>query len=224
INNQIGFTTDFEDARSSTYCTSLAAMVHAPVLHVNGDDPEAVVKCCIFAARYRQEFKEDIFIDMVCYRKHGHNEGDEPKFTQPDFDALIEKHKNPREIYTEQLMNSGTPEAQTLAKEMETVFWNELQDHLDENKQNQMPYTDEEAELALRELRQYEGGDFVNSPETGVNAETIEHFFRNLMSYPQGLHALRNVPKLLADKVTLLEESKKVDWATAELLAFATLL
>lgn len=224
INNQIGFTTDFEDARSSTYCTSLAAMVHAPVLHVNGDDPEAVVKCCIFAARYRQEFKEDIFIDMVCYRKHGHNEGDEPKFTQPDFYALIEKHKNPREIYTEQLMNSGTPEAQTLAKEMETVFWNELQARLDENKQNPMPYTYQEPELAWRALRKCEDGDFVKSPETGVNAETIEQLFRKLMSYPQGFNPLRKVSKLLADKVKLFEESKKVDWATAELLAFATLL
>ncbi len=83
INNQIGFTTDFDDARSSDYCTSLAAAVQAPVLHVNGDDPEAVVKCAEIATRYRQEFNSDIFIDMVCYRRHGHNEGDDPKFTQP---------------------------------------------------------------------------------------------------------------------------------------------
>ena len=96
INNQIGFTTDFDDARSSDYCTSAAAMIQAPVLHVNGDDAEAVVKCVELATRYRQEFNSDIFIDMVCYRRHGHNEGDDPKFTQPGLYALIDKHPNPR--------------------------------------------------------------------------------------------------------------------------------
>ena len=89
INNQIGFTTDFDDARSADYCTSIAAMVQAPVFHVNGDDPEAVVKVAEIATLYRQEFNSDIFIDMVCYRRHGHNEGDEPKFTQPQMYALI---------------------------------------------------------------------------------------------------------------------------------------
>lgn len=224
INNQIGFTTDFEDARSSTYCTSLAAMVHAPVLHVNGDDPEAVVKCCIFAAKYRQEFNEDIFIDMVCYRKHGHNEGDEPKFTQPDFYALIEKHKNPREIYTERLINSGTPDAQNLAKEMETVFWNELQDRLDENKQNPMPYTYQGPELAWQALRKSEETDFVKSPDTGVSLSVVENLFNRLMTCPEGFNPLKKVSKLLADKVKLFQESQKIDWATGELLAFATLL
>lgn len=224
INNQIGFTTDFEDARSSTYCTSLAAMVHAPVLHVNGDDPEAVVKCCIFAAKYRQEFNEDIFIDMVCYRKHGHNEGDEPKFTQPDFYALIEKHKNPREIYTERLINSGTPDAQNLAKEMETVFWNELQDRLDENKQNPMPYTYQGPELAWQALRKSEETDFVKSPDTAVSVSVINNLFDRLMTCPEGFNPLRKVSKLLADKVKLFQESQKIDWATGELLAFATLL
>lgn len=224
INNQIGFTTDFEDARSSTYCTSLAAMVHAPVLHVNGDDPEAVVKCCIFAAKYRQEFNEDIFIDMVCYRKHGHNEGDEPKFTQPDFYALIEKHKNPREIYTERLISSGTPDAQNLAKEMETVFWNELQDRLDENKQNPMPYTYQGPELAWQALRKSEETDFVKSPDTAVSVSVLDSLFNKLMVCPEGFNPLRKVSKLLADKVKLFQESQKIDWATGELLAFATLL
>ena len=103
INNQIGFTTDFDDARSSDYCTSLAAAIQAPVFHVNGDDPEAVVKCVEIATRYRQEFNSDVFIDMVCYRRHGHNEGDDPKFTQPHLYALIDKHPNPREVYIKYL-------------------------------------------------------------------------------------------------------------------------
>lgn len=119
INNQIGFTTDFDEARSSDYCTSLAAAIQAPVFHVNGDDPEAVLKCAEIATRYRQEFNSDVFIDMVCYRKHGHNEGDDPKFTQPHLYALIEKHLNPREVYINYLMQNGEPDAKALAEEME---------------------------------------------------------------------------------------------------------
>ncbi|MGH2554007.1 MAG: thiamine pyrophosphate-dependent enzyme, partial [Chitinophagaceae bacterium] len=115
INNQIGFTTDFDDARSSDYCTSLAAAIQAPVFHVNGDDPEAVVKVAEIATLYRQEFNSDVFIDMVCYRRHGHNEGDDPKFTQPHLYALIDKHPNPREVYIKFLLENGEPDAQELA-------------------------------------------------------------------------------------------------------------
>ncbi len=95
INNQIGFTTDFDDARSANYCTSVARTTNTPVLHVNGDDVESVIFCAELAAEFRQQFRRDIIIDMVCYRKHGHNEGDDPKFTQPNLYALISKHKNP---------------------------------------------------------------------------------------------------------------------------------
>jgi 2-oxoglutarate dehydrogenase E1 component len=140
INNQIGFTTDFDDARSSDYCTSLASAVQAPVFHVNGDDPEAVVKCVELATRFRQDFNSDVFIDMVCYRKHGHNEGDDPKFTQPHLYALIDKHPNPREVYVKYLLENGEADAQELAKEMEKKFWSDLQERLDEVKQNPLPY------------------------------------------------------------------------------------
>ncbi|HMG14308.1 MAG TPA: thiamine pyrophosphate-dependent enzyme, partial [Saprospiraceae bacterium] len=118
INNQIGFTTDFDDARSSTYCTGVAHVVQAPVFHVNGDDPEAVVYVCELATEYRQKFNCDVFIDMVCYRKHGHNEGDDPQFTQPEMYKFISNHQNPREIYTSQLANSGELDRK-IAKEME---------------------------------------------------------------------------------------------------------
>src|SRR6478609_4593486 len=128
INNQIGFTTDFDDARSSDYCTSLAGSIQAPVFHVTGDDPEAVIKCVEIAARYRQEFNQDIFIDMVCYRRHGHNEGDDPKYTQPHLYKLIENHPNPREVYTKYLIEHGEPDAQELAKNMEKKFWSDLQE------------------------------------------------------------------------------------------------
>jgi 2-oxoglutarate dehydrogenase E1 component len=121
INNQIGFTTDFDDARSSNYCTSYAAMVQAPVMHVNGDDPEAVVFAVELAVDYRQKFNKDVFVDMVCYRRHGHNEGDDPKYTQPKMYEIISKHPNPREIYSKALVDRGDIEAE-LAKEMDKNF------------------------------------------------------------------------------------------------------
>lgn len=224
INNQIGFTTDFEDARSADYCTSLAAMVHAPVLHVNGDDPEAVVKAAVFAIKYRQEFNEDIFIDMVCYRKHGHNEGDEPKFTQPQLYALIDKHPNPREIYTKYLMENGKPEAQEMAKELEKKFWDELQARLDEAKQKPLPYTYQKPEEWWQKLRKAKDEDFAKSPDTAVDENTVRELFAKLMKYPEGFKPLRKVDKLLTDKSKLLETESKVDWATGELLAYASLL
>ena len=112
INNQIGFTTDFDDARSSTYCTGVANMIQAPVFHVNGDDPEALVYAAELATAYRQKFNNDVFIDMVCYRRHGHNEGDDPKFTQPEMYAIIAKHPDPREVYVRTLMERGQVEAE----------------------------------------------------------------------------------------------------------------
>ncbi len=152
INNQIGFTTDFDDARSSDYCTSLAGAIQAPVFHVNGDDPEAVVKCVEIATRYRQEFNADVFIDMVCYRRHGHNEGDDPKFTQPHLYALIDKHPNPREVYVKYLLENGEEDAQELAKEMEKKFWADLQERLDEVKQHPLPYHYQAPEVEWKKL------------------------------------------------------------------------
>jgi len=185
INNQIGFTTDFDDARSADYCTSVAAMVQAPVLHVNGDDAEAVVKCAEIATRYRQKFNSDIFIDMVCYRKHGHNEGDDPKYTQPQLYSLIDKHQNPRETYTQFLIQNGEPEAQTLAKEMEKKFWADLQERLDEVKQHPLPYKYQAPELAWQNMGKATDADFQSSPVTAVTQERFNLMFERLMQFPQ---------------------------------------
>ncbi|MBK8611701.1 MAG: 2-oxoglutarate dehydrogenase E1 component [Chitinophagaceae bacterium] len=224
INNQIGFTTDFDDARSSDYCTSVAAMVHAPVFHVNGDDAEAVVKACEIATLYRQEFNSDIFIDMVCYRKHGHNEGDEPKFTQPQLYALIEKHLNPREVYTQFLMQNGEPDAQALAKEMEQKFLADLQERLDEVKQNPLPYTYQPPELVWKSMRKATAGDFERSPVTAIGSEEFTLLFDGLMKWPANFKPLRKVEKLISDKMKLFSDENKVDWATAELMAYGSLL
>ncbi|RFS24657.1 2-oxoglutarate dehydrogenase E1 component [Chitinophaga silvatica] len=224
INNQIGFTTDFDDARSSDYCTSVASIVQAPAFHVNGDDAEAVVKVSQLAARYRQEFNEDVFIDMVCYRKHGHNEGDEPKFTQPSLYALIEKHANPREVYTQFLLNNGESDAQALAKEMEKGFWDELQARLDEVKQHPLPYFNQKPEEWWLALRKATPQDFDASPTTAIKEEDFKRLFDGLMKWPENFVPLRKVSKLLQDKIKLYQEEGKVDWATGELLAYASLL
>ena len=224
INNQIGFTTDFDDARTSDYCTSLAATVQAPVLHVNGDDAEAVLKCLEVAVRYRQQFHGDIFIDLLCYRRHGHNEGDDPKFTQPQLYALIDKHQNPREVYVHRLMEGGDSEVQDLTKEMEKKFWSDLQERLDEVKQHPLPYHYQAPELEWNKMRRAAATDFDYSPDTAVEASQVETVFRSLMKWPSGFQPLRKVEKLLLDKVKLFEAEKKIDWATAELLAYGTLL
>jgi 2-oxoglutarate dehydrogenase E1 component len=224
INNQIGFTTDFDDARSGDYCTSIAAMVQSPVLHVNGDSAEAVVKCAEIATRYRQEFNSDIFIDMVCYRKHGHNEGDDPKYTQPKLYSLIEKHANPREVYVKHLLENGESDAQDLAKEMEKKFWADLQERLDEIKQKPLPYNYQQSELAWKSLRRAKPEDFDSSPTTAISEPEIRRLFNGLMHIPTSFQPLKKIEKLLADKVKLLESENKIDWATAELLAYASIL
>ncbi|HQU55850.1 MAG: 2-oxoglutarate dehydrogenase E1 component [Chitinophagaceae bacterium] len=224
INNQIGFTTDFDDARSSDYCTSLAAAIHAPVFHVNGDYPEMVVKCVEIATRFRQKFNSNIFIDMVCYRKHGHNEGDDPKFTQPHLYALIDKHPNPREVYVKRLLDTGDTTVQVMAKEMEDKFWDDLQKRLDGVKQNPLPYEYQAPEEAWRKLRKVTPADFEASPETSIPRESFDTIFKAMMSWPEGFKPLRKVEKILKDKVKLFDTENKVDWATAELLAFGSLL
>src|SRR5687767_3447715 len=224
INNQIGFTTDFDDARSSDYCTSLAAAIQAPVLHVNGDDPEAVVKCSELATRYRQKFNSDIFIDMVCYRRHGHNEGDDPKFTQPRLYALIDKHPNPREVYVKYLLEHDEPDAQELAKEMEKKFWSDLQARLDEVKQSPLPYNYQPPELWWKSLRRANQEDFEQSPITAISEENFRNIFDALMQWPDDFKPLRKVEKLLQDKIKLFQVENKVDWATAELIAYGSLL
>ena len=224
INNQIGFTTDFDDARSADYCTSVAAMVQAPVLHVNGDDAEAVVKCAEIATRYRQQFNSDIFIDMVCYRRHGHNEGDDPKYTQPQLYSLIDKHQNPRESYTQFLIQNGEPEAQTLAKDMEKKFWADLQERLDEVKQHPLPYKYQAPELAWQNMGKATEQDFQASPITAVTQDRFNLLFERLMQFPQDFKPLKKVEKLLQEKIKLMESEQKVDWATAELMAYGSIL
>lgn len=222
INNQIGFTTSWEDGRSSMYCTAVAEVVDAPIFHVNGDDVEAVVFAVELATEYRQMFNSDVFIDLVCYRKYGHNESDEPRFTQPDLYALINEHPNPRDLYNQLLRSRGDVD-EKLATEMELQFRADLQARLDNIRQNQLPYTLQRSELAWQDLRVSTPEDFVQSPETGVSRDVIDMVLKHLLHLPEGFKPLPQIAKLLDTQRKLVAEGK-IDWALGELLAYGTLL
>jgi 2-oxoglutarate dehydrogenase E1 component len=223
INNQIGFTTDFDDARTSTYCTGVGNMIQAPIFHVNGDDPEAVVFAVELATEYRQLFHTDVFIDMVCYRRHGHNEGDNPKFTQPKMYEIIDRHPNPREIYATELQGRGDVDKQ-LAESMENEFWDDLQKRLDMVKEKSLPYEYQEAEQAWRKLKKNTGPeDFVTSPKTGITEKNVRRIIEHLLRVPAGFTPLRGVDRMLEAKKKQWQE-EIIDWASAELLAYGSLL
>jgi 2-oxoglutarate dehydrogenase E1 component len=223
INNQIGFTTSWEEARSSTYCTSVAEVVQAPVFHVNGDDPEAVVFAAELAIEYRQAFNTDVFIDLVCYRRNGHNESDEPRFTQPEMWKIIEKHPDPRTLYSKKLVERGDLD-EKLAKEMEAQFKADLQARLDNVRQKPLPYTYQEPELQWKALKKTNADeDFQESPDTGIPRETVDKLLQHLLSFPEGFTPIPQIAKLTEAKKQLVA-SGKIDWQLGELLAYGSLL
>ncbi|MCB2376545.1 2-oxoglutarate dehydrogenase E1 component [Hymenobacter sp. BT635] len=223
INNQVGFTTDFEDARSSIYSTDLAKIIDAPVLHVNGDDPEAVVFAVRLATEYRQQFHADIFIDMVCYRRHGHNESDEPKFTQPTLYNLISKHQNPREVYNATLVQRGDVDAE-LAAQMDKEFRETLQARLDMVKQKPLPYNYQALENEWRSLRRSKPEDFDQSPETGISEEIVAKVGKALTTLPEGFRPLKQIEKLIEERKKMFFDTRVLNWAAGELLAYGSLL
>ncbi len=223
INNQVGFTTDFGEARSSIYCTDVAKVIDAPVLHVNGDQPEAVIFCTKLAVEFRTKFNRDIFIDMVCYRRHGHNESDEPKFTQPSLYNIISKHANPREVYNKKLIDRGDVDAK-LAKTMGKEFRSLLQDRLNMVKQQQLPYHYQPMEEEWRSLRKSEPKDFEQSPSTAISAAVVKQVGEALVKLPQGFKPLKQIEKQLKQRQEMFFEKKELNWACAELLAYGSLL
>lgn len=223
INNQVGFTTDFTDARSAIYSTDVAKIIDAPVIHVNGDDPEAVIYAVQLASEYRQKFKGDIFVDMVCYRRHGHNESDEPKFTQPALYNIIAKHPNPREVYNKKLIERGDVDAQ-LAENMDKEFRDLLQDRLNLVKQKPLPYAYQPMEKEWKELRRSTQSDFDKSPETGISEETVAQVAKALTTIPETFKPIKQVEKLLKDRQEMFFETKQLNWAAAELLAYGSIL
>lgn len=223
INNQVGFTTDYDDARSSIYCTDIAKMIDAPVLHVNGDDAEAVVFAANLAVEYRQKFHKDIFIDMLCYRRHGHNESDEPKFTQPKLYNLIAKHANPREVYVKKLESRGDINEAT-AKKLDKDFRSKLQDRLNEVKQKPLPYKPQKIEEEWSQLRRAKPKDFEHSPDTSIAKKRIDEIAKALTTLPKGFKPLKQIEKLIKERKTDFFDKKMLSWADAELLAYGSIL
>ena len=222
VNNQVGFTTNYLDGRSSTYCTDVAKTTLSPVFHVNGDDIEAVVTAVEIAMEYRQLFHRDIFIDLLCYRKYGHNEGDEPKFTQPKLYSLIGKHPNPKEIYFGDLNNSGLLE-KSRATEIESEYAQFLEDEFALSRQTEKALVHEFLSQTWKDYRYGNIRDFDNSPETGVNLESLKSLGKKLSTLPEGNKYFRKINKIFNDRLNSFEKNS-LDWGCAEMLAYASLL
>ena len=223
INNQVGFTTNYKDGRTSTYCTDIAKVTLSPVFHVNGDDVEALVYAINLAMEYRQRYKNDVFIDILCYRRFGHNEADEPKFTQPLLYKSIEQHANPRDIYIKQLIGEGKLEA-SLAKEMEAEFRGILQERLNEAKEITSTYKGVKFAGAWSDMRIASAEDFVTSPDTSVKKTTLLEIAKRISTLPSDKKFFKKIEKLFAERNKMATSSHVFDWAMGEQLAYATLL
>ncbi|MFN6093238.1 MAG: 2-oxoglutarate dehydrogenase E1 component [Bacteroidota bacterium] len=223
INNQVGFTTNYTDARSSTYCTDIGKVTLSPVFHVNGDDVEALIYTIRLAMEYRQTFHQDVFIDILCYRKYGHNEGDEPRFTQPLLYKEIAKHLNPREIYNQKLLSEGIVEA-NLAKEMEKSFKDLLQSNLDNSKLREKTKVTTFMEGRWADYRLSTAADFDQSPVTAVDKKTIIAIADKITSLPSDKKFFNKIVRLFDDRKQMMKEPGRLDWAMGELLAYATLM
>lgn len=223
INNQIGFTTNFKDARSSTYCTDLAKVTLSPVFHVNGDDVEALVYAINLAVEFRQKYHTDVYIDLLCYRKYGHNEADEPKFTQPKLYKAIANHPNPREIYIKKLVEDGDID-EKLAKEMEKDFKTLLQKRLDESREEES-LTDANPMFsgAWTGLRPAKYEDIFVTADTAVSEERFLEIAKKITELPEGKSFFSKSVKLFESRRKMVDD-KTFDWAMGELMAYATLL
>lgn len=222
VNNQVGFTTNYLDGRSSTYCTDVGKVTLSPVFHVNGDDIEAMVQTVMIATEYRQRFKRDVFIDLLCYRKYGHNEGDEPKFTQPKLYDIISKHPNPREIYAGQLKEENVL-TETEDKAMREDFVAKLDEALEASKKLSKASVSEFLESTWRDLRMMEPGEMDHSPDTGFDHDKLLELAQKMSTIPDKDRFFRKIIKLMNERLKYIEEDR-LDWALGELLAYATLL
>jgi 2-oxoglutarate dehydrogenase E1 component len=222
VNNQVGFTTNYLDARSSTYCTDVAKTTLCPVFHVNGDDVEAVVQTIEIAMEYRQKFNRDIFIDLLCYRKYGHNEGDEPKFTQPSLYNIIAKHPNPKDIYFKQLESEGVL-SKDEAKKIEDDYNNFLEEEFETSRKMEKALVYDFLSATWEGFRHGKAADFENSPETGIDKKKLYELGIKLSTLPEGKKYFRKIAKIFEDRMNAIKDDK-LDWGTAEMLAYATLL
>ncbi|WP_282086626.1 2-oxoglutarate dehydrogenase E1 component [Aquimarina algiphila] len=223
VNNQIGFTTNYLDARSSTYCTDVGKVTLSPVLHVNADDAEAVVHATNFALDFRMNFKRDVFIDLLGYRKYGHNEGDEPRFTQPKLYKAIAKHKNPRDIYAEKLIAEGIIDADyvsKLEKEYKASLEEELEDSRKQEKTVITPFMQDE----WAGFERVQEDEMMVTVDTAYPKDKLTEIAEIITKLPSDKKFLRKIERLIDQRHKMFFENNKLDWAMGELLAYGSLL
>jgi 2-oxoglutarate dehydrogenase E1 component len=222
INNQIGFTTNYLDARSSTYCTDVGKVIKAPIWHVNGDDVEGLVHVIRMAMEYRQTFHTDVFIDILAYRKFGHNEGDEPRFTQPLLYKAIAKHPNPRDLYSKELLSQGVLSSDEI-KVIESEYETHLENQLEASRKSAKVTIQQFLEKQWEGIRYAEPEDFESAQNTGTSKKILQQIADQLTSLPDDLVFFKKTVKLLEERKKMIRENR-VDWALGELLAYGSLL
>ena len=221
INNQVGFTTNYLEARSSTYSTDVAKVTHSPVFHVNGDDTEAMVYVAKLALEFRQRYNTDVFIDLLSYRKYGHNEGDEPRFTQPKLYDIIAKHKNPRDIYAARLIKEGVISHQAFDQKVD-AFYDRLENcydiSTDTTKVSIQPFLEEK----YKNIRLPNNDDFRQVADTQITSEMFTDLAKRITTLPEGKNFFNKTVRLFAQRAEMIEKDQ-YDWAMGELMAYASL-
>ena len=220
INNQVGFTTSRqEDLRSTEYCTDIAKMVHAPIIHVNGDDPESVIFAAQLALDYRHEFDKDIVVDLFCYRRNGHNEADEPSATQPLMYAVIKKLPTTRAIYAQKLIEEGL-----LTKEDETLLEDHYRESLDRGEYVANSLVSEPNAELFVDWKPYLGHELVDDWDTSVDIEILKGYGRRMAEMPEGYKLQRQVQKVVEQRLAMQTGEEPLNWGAAETLAYASLV
>ena len=222
VNNQVGFTTNYLDARSSTYCSDIGKVTLSPVLHVNSDDVEAVIHAVTFALEYRNRFNRDVFIDLLGYRKYGHNEGDEPRFTQPKLYKYISGHPNPRDIYASKLMDQGIINNDHISK-IEPKYFAKLEGELTDSKKKEKTKITPFMQEVWEGFNRVDENKMLEDFTTSSSKDVVLKVSKSITSLPKKSF-LKKIIKLFDSREKLILENGKVDWAVAELLAYGTLL
>lgn len=223
VNNQIGFTTNYLDARSSTYCTDVAKVTLSPVLHVNADDTEAVCHAMEMALQFRMRFKTDVFIDLLGYRKYGHNEGDEPRFTQPKLYKAIAKHKNPKDIYAAQLLEEGSID-NNYVEQITTEFKEMLNTEFDNSKEDKNSKVKEFMKSTWVGFERQDKQAMLKTIDTSYPEESLKNIAKVVATVPEGANFVRKAQRILQGRAKMAFETNQLDWGMAENLAYGSLM
>ena len=223
VNNQIGFTTNYLDARSSTYCTDVAKVTLSPVLHVNADDTEAVCHAMEMALDFRMKFKTDVFIDLLGYRKYGHNEGDEPRFTQPKLYKAISKHKNVKDLYAAQLLEENTINSEYLQK-VTTDFKELLETEFNESKKVKTSKVKEFMQSTWKGFERQQLTSMLQTENTSYPVDKLKNIAKIVSTVPENVHFVRKAERILQGRSKMVFDTNTLDWGMAENLAYGSLL